>query len=169
MLANGNQCDECSTPVHGPIILRRLVKSNLVALVLGDATTAPVGSTAAASAEAATATAASTTTESTTAAAATTTRSITVGWAGRGEVEPESTAFQFGTVEVVHGLTGLIDTRILHVSEALGTAGLALSRQADAHDGTLFGKQITQRVLVRTEGKVAHEESVALGAGLVAE
>jgi 3D (Asp-Asp-Asp) domain-containing protein len=65
--------------------------------------------------------------------------------------------------------TSLLDGRELDVAEALGAAVVGVGGQADTQDGTLLAEDITESVLGGTEGQVANEESVALGAGGVTE
>jgi hypothetical protein len=66
----------------------------------------------------------------------------------------------------VSGL-GLINGSELDVAEALGAAGLLLSRQTDAEDTALGTEDLMKSILSGAERKVANEESVTLGAGLV--
>lgn len=67
------------------------------------------------------------------------------------------------------GGLGLLDGRVLDVTETLGTARLGVSRQTDTQNSTLLGEDITETVLSSAERQVANEQSVALGASRVAE
>lgn len=162
------------------------LEGDLGALVLGDGALALVeGTTTAATvAEATTATAATTTTTSTeTAAAAATTEAttatttttttaaeattVTTSRAGGREVKTDSTALELVAVESTVSSLGLIDGRELNVTEALGAAGLLLSGETNSENGALGAEDLVESILSGAEGKVANEESVALGAGLV--
>lgn len=67
------------------------------------------------------------------------------------------------------GRASLIDGRELDIAEALGAAVVGVGGQTDTQDGTLLTEDVTEGILSGAEGQVANEESVALGAGRVAE
>jgi len=160
------------------------LESDLGTLELGNRTLALVESTAAGSTEATTATTATTTTATEAAAAAATTEAtttttaattatakattVTTSGTGSGEVKTNGTTLNLLTVESTVGSLGLINGGELNVTEALGAAGLLLGRKTNAEDGTLGTEDLVESILSGAEGKVTNEESVTLGAGLVA-
>jgi hypothetical protein len=160
------------------------LEGHLGALELGDAALALVEATAAATTEATTATstattstaaeatAAAATTEAATATTATTTTAaeattVTTLGTGSAEVETDGTTLDLLTLEGTVGGLGLLNGRELNVTEALGAAGLLLGGQTDAEDAALGTEDLVESILSGTERKVANEEGVALGAGLV--
>lgn len=145
------------------------LEGHLGALEFRDSSTGPVGHRRASTTTATTAAAAGTSTAATTATTKTTataTASTTTG-AGSAEVETDGTALEVGTVQLVVGLTSLVDRRELDVAKALGTAAVGVGGQTDAHDATAGAKQLAHGVLVGTERNVSNEQGVALRAGLV--
>jgi hypothetical protein len=160
------------------------LEGHLGALELGDAALALVEATAAATTEATTATSAATTSTATEAAAAAATTeaatattattataaeatTVTTLGTGSAEVETDGTTLDLLTLEGTVGGLGLINGRELNVTEALGAAGLLLGGQTDAEDAALGTEDLVESILSGAERKVANEESVALGAGLV--
>jgi hypothetical protein len=163
------------------------LEGHLGTLELGDAALALVEATAAATTEATTATsttttstaaeaaaaaatteaATATTATTTTAAEATTVTTVATLGTGSAEVETDGTTLDLLTLEGTVGGLGLINGRELNVTEALGAAGLLLGGQTDAEDAALGTEDLVESILSGTERKVANEEGVALGAGLV--
>lgn len=137
------------------------LESHLRALEVSDTSPVPAGSRIASS----TATAAtSTATTATTAAAA-----AAAAGTGRAEVQTHGPAVEISAAELVESGAGLVDRRVLHVTEALGTTGLGVGGQTDAHDATAGSEQLVDGVFVGAEGKVADKEGVTFRAGLVTE
>ena len=118
------------------------------------------------SSTATTATASTGTSTTTTAATAT---SASVAGTRRAVVQTHRAAVQVSAVQVVVGLASLVDGGVLHVTETLRTARLGVGWQTDAHDTAAGAEHLVDGVLIGAEGEVAHEQRVALGAGLVTE
>ena len=67
------------------------------------------------------------------------------------------------------GGLGLLNGRVLDVTETLGTTRLGVGGQTDTQNGALLSEDITETVLSSAERKVTNEQSVGLGASRVAE
>lgn len=135
------------------------------ATVGGETTTAtassPTATTAATVTEAsATATTTAATTEATAASATTATVATAVVTSSR-EVDANVTPIDVLTAQTVKSSLGLLNGTKLHVSEAFGGTGVAVSGQRDTSDLAVLAEGLADGLVGRVEGKVANEQSVA--------
>lgn len=155
------------------------LEGDLLALEVTEATT--VGSTTAAttasttttatSAEASTATAvtkaatASTATAATATAAETATTTVVVTRSS--EVNADGATLNVSAVESLQSSSSLLGGLEVDIAEALGVAGVAVSGERHAGDGTVLAEVLRDDLVGGVEGDVANEESVARSATLV--
>jgi hypothetical protein len=166
---------------------RRLVKADLGALevteattVEGTAATATATATTATVAEATATTTASTATttvaEATTAAtaSATTTTETTAAAAvtvvtGSSEVETDGTAGNLSAIESLESSGSLVSGREVDVAETLESTGLTVGGQRDTRDVTVLLESLLDDLVGAVEGEVTKEEGVAGSRALVTE